>query len=523
MLMRIHRTVLRVAVVCTALSAQVLHAETPLVVVLANDNVPESVELAEYYMAARDLPAEQLCVLDLPTGEQMSRHNFNTRLREPLLAFMRERKWIEQEARPPNQVDGHQTPWNTTSSQVDYIVSMYGVPLRVADTRFRLMTRITDRLGKPQYKNMAAVDSELALLFAAPYNVSGPYQNPMHHSLSTSRAVSENMFLLVAARLDGPNPDTVRRMIDGALFAERYGLLGRMYFDARGLQSGPYYLGDYWIREAYERFRRKGFEVRLDSEEEVWGEAFPMEDVALYMGWYEEDVTGPFRREDFEFRTGAVAYHMHSASAISLRETDRYWAGPLLARGAAATMGAVSEPFLQFTPNLQIVAERLAHGYTFGDAAYMAQSVLSWQVTVLGDPLYRPFRHTLAEQIEHLQEDNRPEIEWAHVRQANLLIQQGRFNVALNYLRARLRERESPVIREKLGDLYALNELYRDAGEQYEQIVREAETAETAVRVGGRWMEILRVLGQNERADRLRDQLREAWGDHPTVAWLDDK
>ncbi len=496
-------------------------AKEPLVVVLANRNVPESVELAQYYMAARNIPAEHLCVLDLPSGEQMARHHYSNNLREPLLAFMRERGLIEQEARPPNEVDGHQTPWITTASRVDYVVSMYGVPLRVGDTRFRLMTRITDRLGHPRFKNMAAVDSELALLLAPPYDISGPLTNPLHHAVSTSRTLGPDHYAVVAARLDGPDPDTVRRMIDDTLFAERYGLLGRMYFDTRGLKGGPYYLGDYWIREAQERFLRLGYETVIDSEEEVWDAAFPMEHAVLYMGWYEEHVTGPFTRGDFRFQPGALAYHIHSSSAVSLRKADRYWAAPLLAKGAVATMGAVSEPFLQYTPNLQVLSERLAHGYSFGDAVHMANSVLSWQIAVIGDPLFRPFRYSVAEQLEHLKEDERPEIEWAHIRHANLLIQQGRFNVALSYLRARLREGESLVIRERLGDLYALNELYGDAGKQYEKVIEGAVTAETAVRVGARWMGILRWLGHDDRANALRHQLKRTWGDHPTAAWLD--
>lgn len=494
---------------------------TPVVVVLANKNVPESVELAEYYMAARNIPADHLCLLDLPTGEQISRHNYVRRLREPLLAFMRERDLIEQVPRPPNEVDGHETPWITTSSRVEYVVSMYGVPLRIGDTRFRLMTRITDRLGHPEFKNMAAVDSELALLLARPYNISGPQDNPVYRRLMTGRALDEHHYWLVAARLDGPDPDTVRRMIDDTLFAERYGLLGRMYFDARGLGPGPYFMGDYWIREARERFYRAGYETVLDMSEDIWSEEYPMEHAVLYMGWYTEHVAGPFTREDFRFQRGAVAYHIHSASAVRLRQTRRYWAGPLLAKGAAATLGAVSEPFLQYSPDLQVLAERLVYGYTFGDAAYTSLSALSWQITVVGDPLFRPFRYSIAEQLAHLEEDERPEIEWAHVRHANILVQQGRFNVALRYLRARLHESESLVIREKLGDMYALNELYGDAGRQYEVVIQNAPTAETAVRVGARWMEVLRLLGRDDRADLLREKLRKTWGHHPTIGWLD--
>jgi hypothetical protein len=35
--------------------------------------------------------------------------------------------------------------------------------------------------------------------------------------------------------------------------------------------------------------------------------------------------------------------------------------------------------------------EAFGNGYTFGEAAWAAQPVLSWQTTVIGDPLYRPF------------------------------------------------------------------------------------------------------------------------------------
>ena len=34
---------------------------------------------------------------------------------------------------------------------------------------------------------------------------------------------------------------------------------------------------------------------------------------------------------------------------------------------------------------------RWLKGFSFGEAAYASQPVLSWQTTVIGDPLYRPF------------------------------------------------------------------------------------------------------------------------------------
>ena len=496
-------------------------ADERRVVVLANGNMPESVELARYYLSARELSDERLCVLDLPTGEQMSRVQYHQQLREPLLAFLRERGWIEQERRPNQMIDGHETPWITTASTVDYVVSVYGVPLRIGDTRFRLMTRVTDRLGHPRFKNLAALDSELALLLSKPYDIAGPAPNPLFARILLSRQAEDRSFILTTARLDGPNPDVVRRMIDDTLFAERYGLHGRMVFDARGLAGGAYFPGDYWIREAQAQFVRLGYETEIDMQEEVLATGYPIEDVALYFGWYTEHMTGALARENFRFRPGAIAYHIHSASASTLRSERRYWAGPLVARGAAFTMGAVSEPFLTYTPELNILAERLVSGYTIGDAVLLSQRTLSWQITVIGDPLYQPFATPLSEQIARLREEGRPEIEWAYVRQANLMIMQGRFNPALAFLRGALRETDSLVIREKLGDLYVMNELYNEAGRHYEEIVNRAKTAETAVRVGARWIHVLQRLGQFERGERMKQKLKNDWPDSAAILWLD--
>jgi hypothetical protein len=116
-----------------------------------------------------------------------------------------------------------------------------------------------------------------------------------------------------------------------------------------------------------------------------------MTHAAVYLGWYSEHVTGPFVRPDFKFERGAIAAHIHSFSASTLRDPKHNWCGPLLASGAAATLGNVYEPFLGLTTNLDLFFDRLRSGFTFGESCYMSQPVLSWMNTFVGDPLYRPF------------------------------------------------------------------------------------------------------------------------------------
>jgi hypothetical protein len=104
----------------------------------------------------------------------------------------------------------------------------------------------------------------------------------------------------------------------------------------------------------------------------------------------------------FRFPPGAIALHIHSFSASTLRTSNRGWAGPLVARGVTATVGNVFEPYLQFTHRPNLFLRALARGATLVDAAYFSLQVLSWQAIVIGDPLYRPFAVSLDEQMKNL-------------------------------------------------------------------------------------------------------------------------
>ncbi len=102
-------------------------------------------------------------------------------------------------------------------------------------------------------------------------------------------------------------------------------------------------------------------------------------------------MSGPFTDSGFAFTPGAIAVHIHSYSANTLRSPGANWVGPLLSKGAAASLGNVYEPYLQLTAHLDIFNDRLLHGFTFAESAYMSQRVVSWMNVAVGDPLYRPY------------------------------------------------------------------------------------------------------------------------------------
>jgi uncharacterized protein (TIGR03790 family) len=514
----------RISVMLVALLAVALRGaragEGDQVVVIANGAMPESVELARLYMEARGIPADRLCALDLPRGETISRGFYETRMRDPLLRFLRDRGLIQQVRLGDDQAPPHHSGWRTIRSSLRYLVCLYGVPARIADSRY-VLTRVANRMDMPLEHDGAAVDSELAAVLMDQVDLRGRLNNPLFDALRWEEVSEAPQRVLMATRLDGPDPAAVRRMIADAVATEPYGLQGRVFVDLVGRGEKSDSAGDYWLAEAAERLAREGYEMSIDRNPAVWPEPYPMEDAAFYLGWYTEQVSGPFLRPGFSLRPGAVAYHLHSFSALSVRTATEHWAGPLLARGACCTMGAVDEPYLGLTPRVHIFADRLCRGRNLGESAYMALPALSWQITVLGDPLYRPFRHSLDEQIAKLEADERPEVVWAYVRRINLLARSGRLNIAMAYTREVMASTHHPMLHEKLADLYAINDLAEDALAEYDKALDLAGTVESAVRVGVRYILLLKLRGQIERAAEVETRIRARWPGDPQLAALE--
>ncbi|MCZ7634921.1 MAG: TIGR03790 family protein [Verrucomicrobia bacterium] len=327
------------------------------VAVVYNLNVaPDSRLVAEHYAARRGVPPEQLIGLPLPSTETITRAAFRKQLYRPLVQELEKRGLVqfEQQRVPPQDgVPGGKVRV-LTASRVRYLVLAYGVPLRITPDK-TLKEPGTEQLPAPLQRNEAAVDNELACLPLLERGalLTGPILNPFHGSTNVAALHPTNGLFLVS-RLDGPSAAVAQRLVDRALQAETNGLWGRAFFDVRGLTNTAYVKGDEWIRTAYETARRQGFEVVLDERPATFPAWFPMPQIALYAGWYDKDVSGPLARDAVEFQPGAVAYHLHSFSAQTVREPGSRWVGPFLERGVTATLGTVAEPYLDLSPNVGI-------------------------------------------------------------------------------------------------------------------------------------------------------------------------
>ncbi|MCB1128733.1 MAG: TIGR03790 family protein, partial [Verrucomicrobiae bacterium] len=360
----------------------------------------DSARVARHYAEVRHVPDPQVIGLSLPTGETLTRANFDERLRRPLMKELVERGLVQVAGPEGRGTAG--TPGQVSNviqeTAIRYLVLCYGVPLKIAPDP-SLVRPGQEKLAAPMRRNEAAVDSELAGLAQIESGVplAGPMTNPLAGATDPAQLHPRNGVFMVA-RLDGPTAEIAMGLVDKAVQAEEKGLWGRAWFDLRGLNGGGYQVGDDWIRAASEVARRAGYETVVDRAGPVFPEGFPMPQIALYAGWYAGSVSGPFKSATVEFMPGAVAYHLHSFSARTLKSTGTAWVGPLLERGVTATFGCVYEPYLKGTPNVGIFFDRLLdRGFTFGEAIYAAQGTLSWQTTVVGDPLYCPMLHSIEE------------------------------------------------------------------------------------------------------------------------------
>ena len=489
------------------------------VIIVYNTRVPESRGVADYYAQRRLVPTNQIFGFALSTNDNMSRAEFRNALQKPLAKTLADKKlWkigpaiVHATTNQPGRVD-----WKPVESKIRYAVLCYGVPLRIEkDPTFH--EEGLEKLRPEMRRDEAAVDSELTLLPLIEQNLplAGPLRNPVYTTTNTALLHPTNGVLLVA-RLDGPTPAIARGLVDKALQAEADGLWGRAYFDLRNITDPGYKLGDEWIRGASEICRHLGFETVVDENPGTFPAGFPMSQIAIYIGWYDGNVSGPFAQPTVEFMPGAFAYHLHSYSAATLRSTSQYWVGPLLAKGATITMGCVDEPYLSGTPDVAVFTGRLiVLGFTFGEAACASQPVLSWQTTVVGDPLYRPFGKNPDRLTQELELRRSKLIEWSYLRVVDINQALGKPTAELVALLEQVETtKHSAVLSEKLGDLYAAQGKPSSTVYMYRQALQLDPSPQQRIRLLLTLAEKLPALDREQEAYEDYQKLLQEFPNYP--------
>lgn len=354
------------------------------VVVLANAADPDSLALARRYAAARAVPEANVLAWKMPAGESISWRDFVATIWNPLLERLVAERWID--AIPMATYDAAGRRKHAPNGhRIDALVVCRGVPLKLEhDASLYVEAPPYTRRGEFR-TNAGAVDAELSLLTSPNYPINAFVPNPLFQNQAPSE--SELRQVVRVSRLDGPTAADAGALIDRAIAAEKTGLRGRAYVDIANRDA----TGDAWFEAAARQLVELGFDTSVDREAGTFPTHARFDAPVLYFGWYAGTVDGPFTLPGFRFPPGAIALHLHSYSAATLRSPDSGWTGPFVARGVTATVGNVHEPYLTFTHAPHLLLRALARGATWVEAVYFALPALSWQAVAIGDPLYRPF------------------------------------------------------------------------------------------------------------------------------------
>lgn len=397
------------AVICISSEAAVA-LEPHEIMVIANGHVAESLEVARYYCKARGVPKTN--ILSLPLGpklpETISRRDYERLLVEPLREEFESRQLL---------------------GKIKCLLTVYGVPIKVgprealaeqADARQKLQEvaeRVKTRVEQLKQSGAAAsseleqanralaqlqgaitridggqshasVDSELSMVLFDSYELHQWQPNALKKNADDFLGLASRT--LMVSRLDGPGQTIAEGLVDKAMAAEKAGLRGTAYFDSRGITAKSLYgRYDQSLRDLAAVTRSQTDIPVVEEQTDALFAPGVCPQTALYCGWY--SLTKYI--DAFDFVEGAIGFHIASFEAASLRDPNSgQWCPAMLKDGITATLGPVAEPYLHSFPDPTEFFLELYSGRCLVEAYYRTAPFNSWQLVLIGDPLYRPFK-----------------------------------------------------------------------------------------------------------------------------------
>lgn len=377
------------------------------ILVLANTNHAASVRLARYYCERRGLPPGNVVPLALGATlrDSIGRDDYETRIARPIRRLFSTRDDM---------------------AKIRCLVTTYGIPYKVGrrgplvpfEGRLKQLRQQleqeTDAIGQLEANDMhgsaehsrrtqrvtalqaqvdwitgkethASVDSELSMVLFGKYEL---YRWQPNHLRNNA---PQPFRTLMVSRLDGPDYAVAAGLVDKAIEAEANRLIGTAYIDSRGIFSKDMY--GYYDQSLRDLALVIQLRTSMPVKEERTSALFEpgsCPDTALYCGWYS---VGKYV-DAFEFVPGAVGFHIASFEAASLRDPNStQWCPAMLTRGITATLGPVAEPYLHSFPEPKAFFSELFAGSCLVEAFYRTKPFNSWQLVLVGDPLYRPFQN----------------------------------------------------------------------------------------------------------------------------------
>ena len=387
-----------------------LALEPDEILVIANRQISVSEEIAEYYCKKRKIPKKNILYLALGYNprEGISRDDYERSLVLPIRRELQRRfpgeirclvttYGIPLKIGPRGLLPGMTGKLNELRELVnnnkqrleqleqDPELDRKQVPIQKKQINEKIMRTQLEIARISGKETNASVDSELSMLLFRDYDLYRWQPNMLRGDV-----LGLGFKTLMVSRLDGPNYKIVKALIDKVLTAEKTGLKGIAYIDSRGIVKKDLFgFFDQSLRDLAALIRSNS---KMPIKEEKTGQLFApgsCPKTAVYCGWYS------LRKyvDAFDFVDGAVGFHIASFEAQRLRDPkSSTWCAAMIADGISATIGAVDEPYLHTFPQPKAFFAELFEGACLVEAFYHTKPYNSWQLVLIGDPLYRPFK-----------------------------------------------------------------------------------------------------------------------------------
>jgi uncharacterized protein (TIGR03790 family) len=334
-----------------------LQTEESRVMVVINSASTDSTEIGAYYRMKRDIPKENVVMIDCATTDNIPYQDFVKNIQDPVKKAIKDNR-----------------------NRIEYVVLTKGVPIRL------------DNDGG------WAVDAFLATMNMSVNPIDKADEEHIKHALNPyfekDEPFSREKFggLFLVTRLDGLSVDDAKRLVDNSLAAKPD--KGPFFFDQAGNRNSEGYgVLNKALQVAADGLRTRSCQSALDTTDAF---VAPSETLMGYCSWGSND--SKFNVDTYhklKFKPGAIAETFVSTSARTFSRVSggQSLVSDLIAQGVTGVKGYVSEPFTFALARPEILFDRYTKGYNLAESFYMASLVIKWKDVVIGDPLCRPYKH----------------------------------------------------------------------------------------------------------------------------------
>lgn len=374
------------------------------------DGIQDSLEVAQYYAAKREIPSQNL--LGVPFADAYAISGNFAALQSAILQPLKDKLAA------------------LGASNIDLIVMSYMTPYSYAPRSLDTIIAI------PYFWNSSSIQVGGSYLFN--YAIRTPYldmtpgfgvgKGRFTHADTMYR--NNNMYLV--GRLDGPGGVwRVLDLVDQALYGERFisqqpgGFMGNAYIDTQALGSdytdaslstntyvmsgeysgpsnNPYVAADFNIAWGKHFISAKGLPLKWDNNYNEIGSnpstfyqdgtsSFTAPRALVYGGWHADNKYYP---NAWEWLPGSIGIDLDSVNFSYGLRNDAWpaWGPRALQDGLSATCGVLDEPYVFGHPRSTNVIKYILDGYTFAEASMLGTPFLGYLSVCIGDPLYAPFK-----------------------------------------------------------------------------------------------------------------------------------